>query len=185
MLHGHMYVVCVNKPDKICDTDIVYFRVDLSPPPLVPLAHTGHSCPVPPRSALQELTAYTDRSFTFQLSTPQTTWMLKRCAGIEKVSVAAHPCTERIYWAAVFWRDELHRFGATAARHGLFRGTNQPSRELLLVQTLYIYIFIYFCGGVVFSWTLMSILAVCCARMYICSKPYLCACVLGLHKYSC
>lgn len=35
---------------------------------------------------LQELTAYTDRSFTFKLSTPQTTWMLKRCAGIEKVS---------------------------------------------------------------------------------------------------
>ncbi|CAN0262792.1 unnamed protein product [Ectocarpus sp. 8 AP-2014] len=31
-----------------------------------------------------ELTAYTDRSFTFKLSTPQTTWMLKRCAGIEK-----------------------------------------------------------------------------------------------------
>eukprot|EP00903_Cladosiphon_okamuranus_P021662 g19916.t1 len=31
-----------------------------------------------------ELSAYTDRSFTFKLSTPQTTWMLKRCAGIEK-----------------------------------------------------------------------------------------------------
>ena len=34
---------------------------------------------------VQELTAYTDRSFTFKLSTPQTTWMLKRCAGVEKV----------------------------------------------------------------------------------------------------
>lgn len=41
-----------------------------------------------PVCVVQELTAYTDRSFTFKLSTPQTTWMLKRCAGIEKVSLA-------------------------------------------------------------------------------------------------
>lgn len=42
---------------------------------------------------MQELTAYTDRSFTFELSTPQTTWMLKRCAGIEKVSLCSHRLT--------------------------------------------------------------------------------------------
>eukprot|EP00640_Fibrocapsa_japonica_P006019 CAMPEP_0113945070 /NCGR_PEP_ID=MMETSP1339-20121228/38466_1 /TAXON_ID=94617 /ORGANISM="Fibrocapsa japonica" /LENGTH=116 /DNA_ID=CAMNT_0000950469 /DNA_START=303 /DNA_END=653 /DNA_ORIENTATION=- /assembly_acc=CAM_ASM_000762 len=32
------------------------------------------------------LTAYEDRSFDIMLKTPQTSWLLKRCAGIEKGS---------------------------------------------------------------------------------------------------
>ncbi|CAN0334897.1 unnamed protein product [Ascophyllum nodosum] len=43
---------------------------------------TKHIVPNIPIPCL--LSAYSDRSFTFELSSPQTTWFLKRAAGIEK-----------------------------------------------------------------------------------------------------
>lgn len=73
--------VCVHVPE----TRGRELRIAHSCAPETPFSSQHKRCRLGHPSVVQELTAFTDRSFTFKLSTPQTTWMLKRCAGIEKV----------------------------------------------------------------------------------------------------
>ena len=84
-----------------------------------------------------KLTAYSDRTFTFQVKSPPTSWFLKKCANIEKGSAKAglemvgKVTLKQIFEIALIkHRDVEIRPGKRISLHGMCRSVAGTARTM-------------------------------------------------------